>query len=380
MRIKRVSVDTFRIPIPKPGFRAAWRAGLPEQASEGWVVRIATEAHEGFGVGLSLSGGEPALMQRYLVPLLTGVEPTVAVGRIAELLRFVAFLGNRLWPVELALWDLIAREAGKPLARLVGVKQEKVRVYLSTGEVKPPAQRLPEVQRWMEEGFQAVKLRAHSPRWEEDLETVRQVCDLVGDRMGVMVDANQAWNVPLGPVVRWTYTDALKFARGCEKLGVLWLEEPLDRDDWEGLARLRGEMETLKIAGAELDTGGIAKFNLYLERGIYDVIQPDLCLSSGWSQGLKIAALAEAHGVWCTPHTWTTGYGLAASLQMAACLEHAPWLEYPLDPPGWPLEVRDALLREPIRPDKKGYLRLPDRPGMGVELNTEALEKYRTPE
>jgi L-alanine-DL-glutamate epimerase-like enolase superfamily enzyme len=86
--------------------------------------------------------------------------------------------------------------------------------------------------------------------------------------------------------------------------------------------------------------------------------------------------MVQAHGKVITPHTWTNGIGLAANLQFAASLGQCPYFEFPYDPPNWTVEARDFLLKEPFRIDEDGYIRLPDKPGLGIELDEEKLAKY----
>ncbi|MEM3085639.1 MAG: mandelate racemase/muconate lactonizing enzyme family protein [Halobacteria archaeon] len=375
VRIRKVAVEELSIPLPKP-FRAAWRAGVPETRSDLWVVRLQTGDLEGFGVGLSLSRGEAEMVERYLRALLVGLDPEKR-DMARPLFRFVAFLGSRLWAVELALWDLAAKARGVSVAEMAGQARDRVPLYASTGEVKPAPERLKEVAEWRRQGFRAVKLRAHSFRWQDDLATLRAVRE-ANPGLTLMVDANQGWNLPPGPV--WDLATAREFARGCNSLGVLWLEEPLDRDDWEGLKRLRAESKPLLIVGGELDTAGPPQFRKYLEMGIYDGIQPDLVLSTGFAGALEAGRLARERSALFTPHTWTTGYGLGASLHAAACFPGSvcPWLEYPLDPPGWTVEHRDRILKEPLRPDPDGNLRVKG-PGFGMELDESVVEEFRAP-
>lgn len=376
MRIQKVQVEQLSIPLPKP-FRAAWRAGVPEVRSDLWVVRLRAGDHEGLGVGLSLSHGEAKMVERYFRALLVGLDPEKR-DLTRPLFRFISFLGSRLWPVELALWDLAARVRGVSVAEMAGQVRDRVPAYASTGEVKPAAERVKDVAELRRQGFKAVKLRAHSMKWQEDLATLRAVRQANPD-LTLMVDANQAWNLPPGPV--WDLAAAREFAKGCNENRVLWLEEPLDRDDWDGLQRLRAEAKPLLIVGGELDAGGVPQFRRYLEMGIYDGVQPDLVLSSGFGGALEVGRLAQQRSALFTPHTWTTGYGLGVSLHLAACFPESvcPWLEYPIEPPGWTVEHRDRFLKEAIRPDPDGNLRVKG-PGFGMELDESVVEEFRAKE
>jgi L-alanine-DL-glutamate epimerase-like enolase superfamily enzyme len=113
-----------------------------------------------------------------------------------------------------------------------------------------------------------------------------------------------------------------------------------------------------------------------LEKGCLDVYQPDVTFSGGFFQCRQLAAMVQAHGKLLSPHTWTNGIGMAANLQFAASLGQCPYFEFPYDPPNWTVESRDFLLTEPFRIDEDGYVRLPDKPGLGIELDEEKLTKY----
>jgi L-alanine-DL-glutamate epimerase-like enolase superfamily enzyme len=113
-----------------------------------------------------------------------------------------------------------------------------------------------------------------------------------------------------------------------------------------------------------------------IDTDAFDVHQPDVVLAGGMSTGRRIGELALAQGRWFSPHTWTNGIGLLANLHVVAGVGGGPFIEYPYDPPGWTAERRDFMLREPIRPDRDGVLRVPQRPGIGVELDDVAMRRF----
>src|SRR5439155_1857473 len=160
------------------------------------------------------------------------------------------------------------------------------------------------------EGYKAVKFRFHLPDPRDDLKVVEAVRAAVGDRIEIMVDANQAGVEPgQGGHDSWDFATALAVARELQRLNVRWLEEPLRRHDYDGLRRLRDKLDTLPIAGGE-DNHGLHEFKLLIDRGCYDILQPDALLSEGVGQLRKVAALAEASGLEMAPHTWGNGIRL----------------------------------------------------------------------
>jgi L-alanine-DL-glutamate epimerase-like enolase superfamily enzyme len=115
------------------------------------------------------------------------------------------------------------------------------------------------------------------------------------------------------------------------------------------------------------------ELRLALDSDALDVYQPDVVLALGISSTRTFAELAMRRNRWFTPHTWTNGIGLLANLQVCAGVGGGPYIEYPYDPPGWTPQRRDFMLAEPVTPDGDGMLRVPDAPGLGVELDEEAV-------
>src|SRR5439155_1251727 len=131
------------------------------------------------------------------------------------------------------------------------------------------------------------------------------------------------------------------------------------------------DVRRLRIAGGE-DNHGLHEFKLLLDRGCYDVLEPDALLSEGVFQLRKVAALAEAAFCELAPHTWGNGIGLLANLHLAASAPNCTYLEYPHDPPsGWTAAARDRMLAEPLAVDRDGFVTVPDRPGFGIVLADE---------
>jgi L-alanine-DL-glutamate epimerase-like enolase superfamily enzyme len=191
-----------------------------------------------------------------------------------------------------------------------------------------------------------------------------------------MVDGNWGWRIaPDRQLHRWDLKTAINVVKACEEHGVYWIEEPLDAYDYDGLGELRSHTTSLRIAGGELNRGP-EEIKVYLEKGCFDVYQPDCTFIGGISTARKIAAMVEAAGKVFTPHTWTNGIGLVANLHCAAASSAVPYVEFPYDPPNWTPEARDFIFAEPLRIDAEGYVQLPQGPGLGIELDEEKLKRY----
>ena len=360
-------ISQYHLSEPLDGaFEPTWIPGYPQGSHEVELFAIETDVGiTGYAASPSFAGGLD-----YADPLsvfLAGEDPHDVRG-IRRKLESINLIGPRPWHLEIACWDIVGKDAGKPIYELLGGTGDPIPVYASTGEVKPADERIEYVERRVEEGFEAVKLRVRTP---EDIDVVRAVREAFPD-LTLMVDANKGWSVRVledeGP---WSVKEALSFARDLEDVGgVAWLEEPLPRHDFDGYARLR-EATDVPIAGGEFNDG-IYQFREFLAREALDVYQPDAALATGILGATEVAGMAREAGAQFVPHTWTNGIGFVANLHVIAAVG-APWVEYPLEPP-WTPAVRDFLLETTIE-QADGEIAPPDGPGLGVDLDESVLEE-----
>ncbi len=252
-----------------------------------------------------------------------------------------------------------------------------MRCYASTGEVKEPAARIAEAEARYAEGFRAIKLRVHDFDPAVDERQVTETAKAVGDKMKIGVDVNQGWRVTaIGDAPTWDLARAKRFADVCKDAGLAWIEEPLPMDDYEDLIELRNYSD-VPISGGEIHTGGLPELKMMIERGCYDIFQPDAMFTGGIAQTMEVARLCRQHGLLYTPHTWTNGIGFAVNLQLAATAGFADEkdLEYPFNPPGWVESGRDGVLAEPFT-HQDGEVQVPTKPGLGFEIDARALRRY----
>ena len=159
----------------------------------------------------------------------------------------------------------------------------------------------------------------------------RVVREAIGDDMHILVDANRAWRMPWDDAPTWDLKTAVYVADALAELGVYWLEEPMYRHDYRGLAELRRRSK-VRIAGGE-GNREFAEFREYLRHGSYDVYQQDVAWSTGILRAKQLAAEVDAVGDIYSPHTWGDGLVLLANLQVSAAVSNAPFIEFPFDPP-----------------------------------------------
>ncbi|WP_265111195.1 mandelate racemase/muconate lactonizing enzyme family protein [Halosolutus halophilus] len=352
-------------------FEPTWIPGYPQGSHEVELFEVETDAGiTGLAASPSFAGGLD--YADALSVFLVGEDPHDVRG-IRRKLDSVNLVGPRPWHLEIALWDVIGKDAGKPVYELLGGTGDPIPVYASTGEVQPPEDRIDYVRRRVEEGFDAVKLRVTSV---DDVAIVREVREAFPD-LTLMVDANKGWSVRvMEHEEHWSYRDALTVARELEAIGgVAWLEEPLPRHDYDGYARLRDATD-VPIAGGEFNDG-IFQFREFAERDALDIYQPDAALATGVLGATEVASTARETGAQFVPHTWTNGIGFVANLHVIAAVD-APWCEYPLEPP-WTPAVRDFMLAEPIE-QADGTIAPPSGPGLGVELDRGVLAEAEAEE
>jgi len=282
----------------------------------------------------------------------------------------------RLFFLEIGLWDIIGKVCNQPLYRLWGAHSSKVKPYAATVHFdRTPQQRAEDALRFYELGFRAIKIRFHHEKPADDLALAAAVKNAVGDKMDVMVDANQAGKKAGDPPPVWDYQWALTMARELDAMGIYWLEEPLNRFAYDELARIRQQLKRLHLAGGEGNVG-LKDFAAMLGKGAYSYVQPDPVVSGTISVVRKIAGMAEAHSVLFGPHHGKSGVGMMASLHMQCAAGNSRYLEYMYDPGFWNPEGFQAGFAQPYPIDKQGYVHAPVAPGLGIDWDREFFRKH----
>lgn len=366
MKITDVQTIRLRAPIPAEG-QVFSRSGVRSTRST-TLVRVETD--EGItGIGSASGNGEliEIIIAKVIKPLLVSMDPTDidAIWDKAYFRGGHKEFGTRgigvvaLSGVDIALWDILGKIRGLPLYQLLGGKRrDKVPVYATALYPEEPSQVARRARAFAERGFHGVKIKVGFDL-DQDIRIVRAVREELGKNFIVMTDANQGYNVDV----------ALKAADAFADCGAYWLEEPLFVEDIEGHAILREKGRTPIAVGENLHMR--YAFENFILRGAVDFIQPDVARAGGISQIKNIAALAATHKVPVSFHTWGDGVALAASVHLSAALENSIVMEldYTYNP------LREELLREPFKV-QNGYLFPPERPGLGIELDPHAVERF----
>lgn len=368
--MKVTKVETIRnkepIPLPEP-WKAAWRGPSAEPITSFGFSFYKVYTDEGI-VGISPCTGNPST--------LVGFDPFHVEEFWNKHMsgKRAGNSGRGGSGLEIALWDIIGKAANKPVHKILGACRDKILVYAATSRLLNKEQHAKQALDLMNEGFKAIKLRLHRPNPWDDLAVVETVRESVGDELMILVDANQ--NNASEDYNFWSRRTALQIAKELDKLGVYFLEEPLPRRDIEGLAEIASSVDMF-IAGGE-HSPTVYDFKEHILRGAYDILQPDVIL--GGNMGItgirKVAIVAEYFGKMVIPHVCSNGnfpLGLSATLQAMATVENCPMVEYPYDPPVLTTETTQTIVKEPILIDKNGFVKIPDKPGIGIEIDEEKL-------
>jgi L-alanine-DL-glutamate epimerase-like enolase superfamily enzyme len=317
------------------------------------LVTLSSGGSAGCGYAFCFNGNEAAsieAMANDLVSSVRGSPVHLVRATWAELWRRTNFIGHAGPPLmalsafDMALWDLLARTAGQPLYKMLGAQRDEVTVYAAGGWLSLDVDDLcQQAVEFKETGYSAYKMRVGNPDWRADVARVKAVREAIGHDMLLMVDVNQAWDVPT----------AVRAARAMQDYELSWVEEPVDVHDVEGCARVARAVE-VPIAAGETTWGPYGLMTLLSKRAV-DILQPDLMRCAGITGFLSVAHAADAVGIPVVSHLFTP-----ISAHLMATLPRSDLVEYI---PGW----FDALFAE-APTIEQGKIRLDLAPGTGVKF------------
>lgn len=272
--------------------------------------------------------------------------------------------------IDIAIWDILGKVTGEPIHRLLGgPTRSSVTPYASTMYFTESAHDPSDpMQVAVEEGFAAAKIKI-GRGVAEDEERTRIARETLGDDAFLMVDVNGNYRAD----------QAIELARTLEPYDVHWLEEPVPPESIDGYREVR-EQTGVSVAGGEAVYSRFG-FDRLLSNRAVDIIQPDVCKCGGLSEAAVIAEMATVSNTGVSAHCWTSGVGLAASLQYAATVPAYPHSGNAPEPYLFEVDrAENALRSELVTPQvdpSGGDLVVPERPGLGIKINREALGRYR---
>lgn len=362
------SVSAFPVAVP---LRSPVRWATREVPAREYVIVTVTGAGGNVGVGYAYAGMRTArslaaYVEDVVAPRLIGLPENAPTRPWADLFQETLLMGRRgfalraISAVDLALWDLFGKLCDQPLAALLGGVSDAVPAYASGGYYRPgdPLANVErEITRYLELGFRDVKIKVGGLPADADAARVERVRSLIGPHGRVALDANNAWASPY---------EAIRFARMVEPFDPWWLEEPLAPDDIPGHAEVARALD-MPVATGEIHSSRW-DFRDLIAAGGADILQPDAAVVGGVSEWVKVAHAAAAFGLPVAPH-WNQDVHVHAAAAVANCLA-VEWFDLEQD-----IVNFDRLLSDPLRPDQ-GKLAVPDRPGLGLALDWDAVERF----
>jgi D-galactarolactone cycloisomerase len=371
----RVRIKSIRsVPLFGESPKGGWSAEIKPEDSIHALIAVHTDAGiTGFG-SVFTDARLVAAALKVLEPLYAG-EDALQPERVSEKLHQNTFwmgrggsLTHAISGIDIALWDILGKVTGLSVSRLLGGRhRERVQPYCSL-LMEEPRRMHDVVAQYRAKGFTAFKIgwgpfgRALDHRLDEAI--VAAAREAAGPKSKLFVDAGASdayW--PHG--LKW----ALRTAEMLKDFEVGWFEEALRPDAIDDFCELRRQ-SPVPIAGGEVLTRRQA-FIPWLTRGALDIVQPDVTKVGGISEQRRIAWMAYDFGIKYIGHGWNTALGVAADLQMATAFPETDLVEFIGGSP-----YVDGITVEPFTLDKEGYLEIPDRPGLGVEIDRKKLARY----
>ncbi|GAA4926539.1 L-talarate/galactarate dehydratase [Streptomonospora halophila] len=358
-RVSGVRLSSVTLPLEAPISDAKVLTGRQRPMTEVAMLfaEISTESGlEGVGFSYSKRAGGPGQFAHAaeIAPALLGEDPS-DIAKIWEKLAWAGASVGRgglavqaIAAFDIALWDLKAKRAGLPLAKLLGAYRDSVRCYNTSGGFlnAPVEEVLEKASAAVEAGIGGVKLKVGHPDSAVDIARVHAVREHLGPGVPLMADANQQWD----------RATARRMCRALEEFDLVWIEEPLDAQDFTGHAALAADCAT-PVATGEMLTS-VAEHAELVRTGGADIVQPDAPRIGGITQFLKVMAMADQRGLELAPH-----FAMEIHIHLAAAFAREPWVEH--------FEWLDPLFNEHLE-IADGRMHLSARPGLGVTLSDRA--------
>jgi len=348
-----------------------------DEGIEGWSD-IETQPHVGKAIVDAPSGGQIGFES--LRAALIGEDPLQRERLWQKMYRYLAYYGRQgagmqmVSGADIALWDIAGKAMGQPIWRLLGAKyRQRVRAYAST-LFRPTGDDMKRaVEEYLRLGFSAIKFGwgAFGYDLARDVELVRAARQAAGRGIALMVDAGWYGASYEDPFRSRSLKDWRRLIEALDELDVFWLEDFLHPQNIEGYASLAQSARTLRIAAGE-QAAGYDQFERLARDGRVDVLQPDLSRCGGLTVGRQIADLATRMQIDCAPHAWLTDLLKAASLHLNAYLMNSLYLEYNVSS----ASLLNCLCKDRITM-KDGWIEVPNGPGLGVEVDRDAVARYR---
>lgn len=373
-----MKIDTIKTHILDHALETAFEsASMRFERRQHCLVEITCDdGTVGWGECLGPAKANAAVVETYAAGLI-GRNPLETEKLWLELYNRLRDQGQRgltvtaLSGIDIALWDIKGKHYGASVSELLGGRfRDSVRAYATGSFRREGVDRVrdiaDEVAGYAREGFHGVKIKIGFDV-EEDLRVIAAVREAIGPERRLMIDANHGYDL----------LEALEVGKRAQAYGVDWFEEPV-LPEQIGTYRAVREGQPLPVASGENWHGRYAMLEPLSTRAV-DIAQPDVCGVGGFTEMRRVVDMAAMFGVRLVPHVWGTAVCIAASLQVMAALPPNPPRREPIEPI---LEFdrthnpfRQAVVTTPLE-HAQGVVTIPDGPGLGIEINRDALRQY----
>ncbi|MFO1321783.1 MAG: enolase C-terminal domain-like protein [Burkholderiales bacterium] len=340
-------------------YQFRWKEEWPPRTMDHVLLRIATdEGHEGLCITWLMTPGEIESAMPGLRSLLVGQDPHMIEAISYKLTDKLKHPNAVSSTVDICLWDLLGKHHGEPIYRLLGAARDRIKAYASTVMYDTVPEYVQIAQQCYDQGFRAFKLHAFGVP-DKDIEVCRAVHEVFGGRMDLMLD----------PVNAYDRLGAFKVGKVVEDLGFYWYEAPIADSDLIGLADLTRSFR-IPITATESVTEGLRGYPKYLMNNVVDSVRSVGDWIGGITAMRKSAALCEAFNAKYEPHSYGTTHVQAAHLHIMLAIHNCDLFEIPV-----PQGILDIGMKDVIRVGADGWVDAPTRPGLGYDVDWDAIDK-----
>ncbi|XVH33465.1 mandelate racemase/muconate lactonizing enzyme family protein (plasmid) [Haloferacaceae archaeon DSL9] len=366
MEITEVESFAVSIPLEQP---VAFATRVVEERDHAITYIRTSDGTEGLGYSLGYGGADliADAVENVLSPMIVGEDPrdterlwremfdgTVQIGRKGVMVRAIS-------TIDIALWDIKAKDADQPLYKLLGAYKDELPAYASGGyyrENKGLEGLREEMQMYVDRGHDVMKIKVGRLSVEEETERVKVARETIGDERTLLLDANGKWK---------NKQEAVRACRAFAEYDPYFIEEPVMPDSVELMSEVNAALD-YPVAAGELEFSRYG-FTQLLSAKAVDIIQPDVTVVGGVTEWMRVAHLANCYDIPIAPH-----YNWDLHVQLLAAVENGLWIEFfhrDTD-----VKAFDDVIKHPLEPEN-GMIKLPDRPGHGVVLNDDMLNDFR---
>jgi len=351
-----MKITDVKVSVLKPTMQLCF--GISTYPTQFTLLRVLTD--EGIEGDFIKRGAEdPGALSRSLDIIrqdLIGQDPFDREKIMMELSFKWRLMGNLLGIVDVLLWDIAGKALKVPVYKLLGARKEKVLAYASTLSYATDKEFVNLALECKRKGYKAIKFHTHQ-NWKKDIVLARTIREAVGDKMILACD-------PLNGADR---NGALKLGRELEKLDFLWYEDPIPSSDMDGLEELCRRLDIDIVVGE--DFSSIYQHAQYIRRHATDILRT-MTEQGGITGAMKVAHLAECFGMKCEPCNFGSMLVQAAHLHIELANDNCRFYEMPVSE-----GMLDLCMKDVARIDQDGFIHAPAKPGLGYDIDWDAVEK-----